>query len=68
MDWAPSRPELFKVRRTPVGRGPQQYNEEVYEFPLIGEGLWYEADAVARDIRGGIHEAEISEILTVFLI
>ena len=52
LPWPTSRPERFIIRRSRVGRGPQEYSEEVKEFPIDGIGLYWEADAVARDIRG----------------
>ncbi|KAK9462155.1 uncharacterized protein V1516DRAFT_695538 [Lipomyces oligophaga] len=43
-----SRPEKIIVRLKAGGMG-----ERVYPFPIPGQGLFYEADAVARDIRDG---------------
>ncbi|KAL5487672.1 hypothetical protein ACEPAI_5780 [Sanghuangporus weigelae] len=51
MPWATARPESFTIRRSKIGRGPQDYTEEVCKFPIEGMGLNWEADAVARDIR-----------------
>ncbi|OCB85415.1 NAD-binding protein [Sanghuangporus baumii] len=52
MPWATARPESFTIRHSKVGRGPQDYTEEVCKFPIQGTGLNWEADAIARDIRG----------------
>ncbi|KAK9321568.1 hypothetical protein V1517DRAFT_326017 [Lipomyces orientalis] len=43
-----SRPEKIIVRLKAGGMG-----ERVYNFPIPGQGLFWEADAVARDIRDG---------------
>ncbi len=52
LPWATARPETFIIRRSQPGRGAQDYTEDVHEFPIIGQGLHWEADAVARCIRG----------------
>lgn len=52
LPWATARPDRFTIRRSQVGRGAQDYTEEEKEFPITGMGLHWEADAVARDIRG----------------
>ena len=52
LPWPAARPDKFTIRRSVVGRGPQDYTEEVREFPIQGTGLNWEADAVARYIRG----------------
>ena len=52
LPWATARPDRFTIRRSKVGRGPQDFVEEVREFPIQGMGLHWEADAVARDLRG----------------
>ena len=52
LPWATARPDKFTIRRSQVGRGAQDYAEEVKEFPITGMGLHWEADTVARDIRG----------------
>ena len=61
LPWATARPERFTVRRSQVGRGAQDYTEEVHEFPIVGMGLHWEADAVARDIRG-THEVRTAVV------
>ncbi|PAV20366.1 dimeric dihydrodiol dehydrogenase [Pyrrhoderma noxium] len=58
LPWATARPDRFTIRRSKVGRGPQDYVEEVREFPIQGMGLHWEADAVARDLRDGKIESE----------
>ena len=52
LPWATARPDKFTIRHSQVGRGAQEFTEEVKEFPITGMGLHWEADAVARDIRG----------------
>lgn len=52
LPWATARPDRFTIRRSQVGCGAQDYTEEEKEFPITGMGLHWEADAVARDIRG----------------
>ncbi|EJD01504.1 NAD-binding protein [Fomitiporia mediterranea MF3/22] len=53
LPWATARPDRFTIRRSKVGRGPQEYTEEIKVIPIQGMGLNWEADAVARDIRDG---------------
>jgi len=52
LPWATARPDKFTIRHGKAGRGAQDYTEEVRDFPIIGQGLHWEADAVARCIRG----------------
>ena len=52
LPWVTARPDKFIVRRSKIGRGAQDYTEELHEFPIEGMGLHWEADAVARSIRG----------------
>lgn len=58
LPWATARPDRFTIRRSQVGRGAQAYTEEEKEFPITGMGLHWEADAVARDIRGSSPHCE----------
>ncbi|KAI5118028.1 hypothetical protein M0805_004893 [Coniferiporia weirii] len=58
LPWATARPDRFTIRRSKVGRGPQEFTEEVVEFPIQGMGLNWEADAVARYIRDGKIESD----------
>ena len=52
MPWATPRPTSFTIRHSKVARGAQDFTEEICEFAIQGMGLNWEADAVARDIRG----------------
>ena len=67
MGYPAARPTSFTIRRSKIGRGPQDYTEEVKEFPIEGMGLHWEADAVARYIRGNRlplrSEVEYSHVL-----
>jgi len=58
LPWATARPENFIIRRSQPGRGAQDYTEDVHKFPIVGQGLHWEADAVARCIRDGKTESE----------
>ncbi|KAK9466139.1 hypothetical protein V1512DRAFT_239819 [Lipomyces arxii] len=51
-----SRPEKLVVHL--YTSKPYEYEEKVFEFPIPGWGLFWEADAVARDIRDGKLENE----------
>ncbi|KAI5120726.1 hypothetical protein M0805_006432 [Coniferiporia weirii] len=58
LPWVSARPERFVIRRSKIGRGPQEFTEETREFPIQGMGLNWEADAVARYIRDGKIESD----------
>ncbi|TDL29856.1 NAD(P)-binding protein [Rickenella mellea] len=69
LPWPTARPDTFTIRRSQEGLRPQPYVEDIRTFPIVGTGLHWEADAVARSIRDGRLENEkmpISEtILTM---